>query len=717
MSAILHLFSRPILVLTLLAAFVTTLCSGQVSVLTQHNDIERTGQNLSETLLTPANVNPNNFGLLFKQQVDGAIVGQPLYVPGLQFPSGLHNVIYVATQHDSVYALDADSNQGANASPLWMVHYSNPVPADEDHWVCGNGGYTEIGIMGTPVIDPSSNTIYFVAKTIEQGTYNFRLHALDLITGVEKFGGPAIINATVQTNEGPYSLNQAYHFQRPGLLLLNGNIYIGFGSNGCDEFDYRGWLLAYSASTLQQTGVYLTTPDGAKGALWAAGGGVAADASGFVYFATGNGTFDIGTGGTDLGDSILKMFPVEQGYTVKDYFTPYNQATLQMNDLDLGSGGMMILPDQSGQHTHELVGGGKGGTLYLVDRDNMGQFNPVTDLVVQEFVGITPSIKTTPAYWNGNIYLSGQKDYVKRFTISGGQMSSGPVDQSPFINVDRGPSLSVSANGNTNGILWVMVHGTPVLYAFDATNLTNELYDTTLAPQQRDRLAATSKYVVPTVADGRVYVGGVKILNVFGLLPALSISGGNNQSGTVGTALPLALSFRAADSYTGAPQAGVSVSCKDAGAGGKLSNPAGVTDANGNFSTNYTLPNRSQVVTITCKAKGLASAFYTETAITGPAKTMQSWSGNKQTAPVNTPLPQPLVVKVIDAHNNPVAGVVITFTDGGIGGSFSNTTATTDSTGLAQTNYTTPPTPGSYKLTVTSGSLKPCRFQVTVTAN
>jgi len=700
-----------------LAGVLSVVCFAQVSVLTQHNDNARTGQNLSEIRLTPANVNANNFGILFNHPVDGAIVGQPLYVPNLQFSSGLHNVIYVATQNDTIYAFDAGSNQGANASPLWSVHYSNPVPADEEHFVCGNGGYTQIGIMGTPVIDPATNTIYFVAKTIEQGTYYFRLHALDLITGVEKFGGPSIITATVQTHEGPYSLTPAYYFQRPGLLLLNGNIYIGFGSNGCDEFDYRGWVLAYSSSTLQQTGVYLTTPDGAKGALWAAGGGIAADSAGFLYFSTGNGTFDVGMGGTDLGDSILKMSPVEQGFTVKDYFTPFDQARLQVSDLDLGSGGIMVLPDQGGTHPHELVGGGKAGTLYLADRDNMGQFNPATDLVVQEFVAITPSIKTTPAYWNGNVYLSGQKDYVKRFTISNGLMSSAPVDHSAFLNNDRGPSLSISANGINNGILWVMVHGTPILYAFDGNDLTHELYDTTQALQQRDSLTAIPKYVVPTVADGRVYVGGVKTLNVFGLLPALAVTGGNNQSGTVSTTLPVPLGLHAADSYTGTVRAGVSVSCKDNGASGKFSNPAGVTDANGDFSTTYTLPNKAQVVNITCKAKGFASAFFTETATLDAAKTMQKVSGNNQTAPVNTQLPAPLVVRVVDAHNNPVAGVSVTFSDGGIGGSFSNPTGTSDSSGLVQTNYTTPPTAGSYKLTVKSSGLKTIRFAVTVTAN
>jgi len=707
-----------ILLIVSASALLPLYCNGQASVLTHHNDNGRTGQNLNETMLTPANVNAASFGRLFNQPVDGSIVGQPLYVPNVRMSDGTtHNVVFVATQHDSVYAFDADNNIGTNADPLWTVHYSNPVPEDDEHFGCGTPGYTEVGITGTPVIDPASSTLYVVSKTIENKVYFFRLHALDLASGAEKFGGPMPINATVQTSQGTITFNPPYQMQRPALLLLKGTVYIGFGSNGCDAFDYHGWLFGYSASTLQQQGIFVSTPGGLKGALWAAGGGPAADSQGFIYISTGNGTFDVGMGGTDLGDSMVKLNTVQKGFTVQDYFTPYDQATLFANDLDLGSGGLVVLPDQSGSHKHELVGGGKEGTLYLIDRDEMGQFNAVTDLVVQEFPHVTTSIKTVPAYWNGKIYLSGQKDYLKMFTLSGGVMSSDPVQQTSVFFSDRGPSLSISANGNNDGILWVMSHGSPILYAFDATNLSNQLWDTTQALQLRDRIASTSRFVTPTVVNGKVYLGGVKLLNVFGLLPSLAITSGDGQSGTIGTALSAPLTMRATDSYTQAGIPGVSLSCKDGGAGGTLSNPTGVTDSFGNFTTTYTLPVKAKTVTITCKATGYASSIFTETAVAGAAHAIRVFSGNLQTAPVNTMLAAPLVVKVVDSHFNPVPGAVVTFSDGGKGGTFTTTTTTTDVSGLAQTSYTTPGAPGTVRITAGTGSLKPCGFKITVTAN
>jgi hypothetical protein len=707
-----------VLVLALFVSALVPLCAyGQVSVLTHHNDVARTGQNLNETILTPANVNVGSFGKLFVQHVDGSIVGQPLYVPDVQFQDGtIHNAVYVATQHDSVYAFDADDNLGSNAAALWTVHYSLPILEDDQHFGCGTPGYTEVGIMGTPVIDPTTSTLYLVSKTLEKGVYFFRLHALDLGSGTEKFGGPMPINATVQTGQGTIDFDPSIQLQRPALLLLDGAVYIGFGSNGCDVYDYHGWLLAYSASTLQQLGVFITTPLGSKGSIWASGGGPAADSKGFIYLSTANGTFDFSSGGTDFGDSFLKLSTVQNGFTVQDYFTPYNQADLGSNDLDLGSGGLVVLPDQKGTHHHEVVGGGKAGTLYLVDRDAMGGFNAVTDLIVQEFPAITPSIKTVPAYWNGNIYLSGQKDYIKMFSLDRGAMSSQPVQQTSVIFNDRGPSISISANGSSNGILWAVLHGTPILYAFDATNLSNELYDTTQALKVRDKIPSTSRFVVPTIVNGKVYVGGVNQLNIFGLLPSFSITSGNNQSAVVGTTLSIPLGMQATDAYTHAGLSGITVTCRDGGAMGKFSNPVGVTDSSGNVSTNYTLPPKAKTVTITCTAFGYVPAEFTETGVAGPPNVIKQFSGNKQSAPVNTPLPEPLVVSVIDVHFNPIEGAVVTFSDGGKGGSFSSSSVTTDASGHAATSYTTPGTAGVVKITATTGSLKPASFTETVTA-
>jgi len=691
---------------------------GQASVLTHHNDVGRTGQNLNEIILTPANVNASLFGKLFVQKVDGSIVGQPLYVPNVQLPNGTtHNVVYVVTQHDSVFAFDADNILGGNASPLWTVNYPKSVPDDAANYGCGGVGYTEVGIMGTPVIDPTTNTLYLVSKTLVTGDYYFTLHALDITSGAEKFGGPVQINATVQTSQGQIEFTPAYQLQRPALLLLNGTVYIGFGSNGCDTYSYHGWLMAYSASTLQQQGVFITTPGGSKGSLWGSGGGPAADDEGFIYVSTANGTFDFSAGGTDFGDSMLKLNTAQNGLTVFDYFTPYNQETLDDSDLDLGSGGLMVLPDQTGgTYTHELVGGGKQGTLYLVDRDAMGEYNPVADNVLQEFVGITHAIKTVPAYWNGNIYLSGQDDYIKMFSLTSGAMSSAPVQQTSVSFNDRGPSISISANGTSDGILWAILHGTPVLYAFDATNLSSELYNTTQALKLRDRILSTSRYVVPTIVNGKVYVGGLTDLYVFGVLPSLAISAGNNQSGTEGTTLPIPLSMQATDSYTQAGIPGVTVTCTDPGAGGKFNPSSGVTDSSGNFSTSFTLGVKALTATITCAATGYTSAVFTEVSVAGAPYVIKQFSGNAQSAPIDTQLPAPLVAVVQDAHANPVSGVTVTFSDGASGGSFTNSTVTTDVYGHATTFFTSPSKAGTVKITATTGTLKPASFSVTVTA-
>jgi hypothetical protein len=690
---------------------------GQASVLTHHNDVARTGQNLNETILTPANVNANTFGKLFTQPVDGSIVGQPLYVPNVKFANGtVHNVVYVATQHDSVYAFDADNNIGSNATPLWTVNYPKSIPEDTANYGCGTPGYTEVGIMGTPVIDPTTDTLYVVSKTLETGQYFFRLHALDITSGAEKFGGPMAINATVQSSVGPIVFTPSIQLQRPALLLLNGTVYIGFGSNGCDAFSYHGWLFAYSAATLQQQGVFITTPGGTKGSIWGSGGGPAADDEGYIYVSTANGTFDFSIGGTDFGDSFLKLSTVQNGFTMQDYFTPFNQATLDSDDLDLGSGGLLILPDQTGTHKHEVVGGGKQGTLYLVDRDEMGEFNTAADVVVQEFVAITPSIKTVPAYWNGNVYLAGQQDYIKMFTLTGGYMSSQPVQETSVLFNDRGPSISISANGTNDGILWAVLHGTPILYAFDATNLSNELYNTTQALKLRDRILSTSRFVVPTIVNGKVYVGGLNALYAFGILPSLSISAGNNQAAAITTTLSVPLSMQATDAYSQAGIPGITVSCKDGGASGKFSSATGVTDSSGNVSTTYTFGVKARTVTITCTATSYVSAVFTETAVPGPASIIKQVSGSKQSAPVDTQLAAPLVAVVVDAHSNPIQGAVVTFSDGGKGGIFSVNIATTNVSGQAQTSYTTPGTAGVVKVTATTGSLKPASFTVTVTA-
>jgi hypothetical protein len=436
---------------------------------------------------------------------------------------GVHNTVYVATQHDSVYAFDAD---GKVSGPLWHVSFINAsatsVPTGDVSDDAFPGG--EIGITSTPVIDPVGGTIYVVAYTKENGQYVYRLHALDLTSGAEKFAGPVIIQASVagtgdeNNGQGQVPFDAGMHLQRPGLLLLNGVVYIGFGSHA-DNPPWHGWLLAYNATTLQQVAVFNTTPNGSYGALWGSGCAPAADANGNIYAATGNGTFDVSAGGVDYGDSVLKLNPGT--LTVLDWFSPFNTDFLSESDNDLGSGGTMLLPDQSGPHQHLLVVAGKEGRIYLINRDNLGHFNSVADTqIVQELVGaINNNNLTTPAYWQGNVYYASQNDSLKMFTLSNGLLSTSAVAASPESFGYAGASPAISANGSNNGILWVIdtSHAAAVLRAYDPTNVSHELYNSTQAGA-RDTLGPAVKFIVPTVFNGKVYAGTATELDVLGLL-------------------------------------------------------------------------------------------------------------------------------------------------------------------------------------------------------
>ncbi|MBZ5706071.1 MAG: pyrrolo-quinoline quinone [Acidobacteriia bacterium] len=506
----------------------------QVSVTTFHNDNSRSGQNTSETILTPANVNVNTFGKLFSQTVDAYVYAQPLYVPNVSIPGkGTHNVVYVATEHDSVYAFDADDNTGSNASPLWQASFINPSKGITTV-SSGDVGCTdlvpEIGVTGTPVIDTTTGTLYVVAKTKERGKFFQRLHALDITTGAEKFGGPATIQAKVK-GTGDGSMNGFVHFdplrngQRPGLLLQNGSVYISWASH-CDNGPYHGWVISYDAQTLKQNGAWNATPNGGLGGFWASGAGIAADAGFNLYVATGNGTFDKNTGGSDFGDSIIKLLPpTANRFRPSDYFTPYNQQTLNIEDADLGSGGVLLLPDQTGPHKHLLVQAGKEGTIYLIDRDHMGHFNPNNnDQIVQSLDTAVGGMWAMPAWWNNNLYFGGSDDFVKTFTFNPptGMLSTAPASESAVFIGFPGPTPSVSANGSNNGILWVLQtddygSGSATLRAFDAMNLANELYNSTQNPS-RDDAGGAVKFTLPTIANGKVYVPAVQEVSVYGLL-------------------------------------------------------------------------------------------------------------------------------------------------------------------------------------------------------
>jgi hypothetical protein len=377
--------------------------------------------------------------------------------------------------------------------------------------------------------------MYVEAKSKKaDGTYVHRLHMLDITTGAEKSQGPAVITATVPgTSDGGTTItfNPLYHHNRPGLLLVNGTVYLGYASH-CDGFPYHGWIFAYSASTLTQTAVFLTTPNGVEGAggIWMSGAGIAADANGNIFTATGNGSVD---GATDFGDTVLKLVSNGTAISVADYFTPFDQGSLDNLDWDLGSGGVVLLPDQPGNHLHELVQAGKGGTIYLIDRDQMTVNNlhycsgcTSDPQIVEEIpnAGVAAWQFGTPAYWNNTVYFGGSSDVLKAYSLSNGLLGASPSSSSTTSFGFPGPTPAISANGNTNGIVWAIdssqsaTPGPAVLHAYDATNVANEFWSSSQDSNNRDMAGNAVKFTVPTVANGKVYIGTQTEVDVYGLL-------------------------------------------------------------------------------------------------------------------------------------------------------------------------------------------------------
>ncbi|HTW57383.1 MAG TPA: hypothetical protein VMD99_04610 [Terriglobales bacterium] len=608
-------------VLVLLLVMLCAASSAQVSVLTHHNDLSRTGQNLSETYLTPSVVNVERFGQLFSQSLDGMAVAEPLYVPNLQINGATHNVVFIVTLHDGVYAFDADSNTGSNASPLWYTSLIDPpnvttVPIGDQG--CVGHNFTEMGILGTPVIDPTSETMYLVAKTLESGNYVFRLHALNILTGQEMFGGPVEIQASYTDSAGKVvTFTQQHRMNRPALLEYNGVIYIEFGTMGCKGAPpSTGWMMAYSASTLQQLAVLDVGPtQSATPGIWMAGAGPSVDSSGNIYLATGEGMFDYGVGGLDYGDTLMKVNLNSTGFNLVDYFTPYNQAYLSENDLDLGSGTLVLLPPQPGPYPNLGVIAGKEGTIYLINQASLGEYNPVADQVVQE-VPFNPNevinLDGQGIYWNQNLYFGGVGDGgvgipVEMFSLSNGLLSTSPVATTAksyaFFSL-----LSISANGENNGILWGVEQQKTgsTLVALNATNL-EPLYE---SPQ----FNLTLHFDTPMIDNGKVYVTTQNSVVVMGLLNETLISGGNNQTSGVGTTLAKPLSVRILNPYSGAVMPGVTVNFSDGGSGGSFSDASPVTNSEGYAFTAYTLPGQAGVYKITATNAGFTTAHFTETA-------------------------------------------------------------------------------------------------------
>ena len=498
--------------------------TAQISVLTFQYDNTRAGVNRRETVLTPVNVNSTSFGRLFSNAVDGYIYGQPLYLANVEIPGkGTRNVVYVATQRDSVYAFDADA-QGA---PLWQVNFLGAGVTSVPNADVGCSQIVpEIGITSTPVIDADAGTIFVVAMTKESGNYVHRLHSLDVTTGAEKAGSPVVIQAAYPgTADGGNTVvfQPRNYKQRPGLLLLDGIVYLAWSSH-CDIGRYHGWLMAYDAQTLHQVAVYNNTPNGNQGAFWNGGAAPAVDENGNIYVVGGNGSFDYATGGRNLGESYIKLS--SRSLAVQDYFAPFNYASLNQRDLDVGSAGVALLGDEAGSaaHPHLMTGAGKEGRLYLLDRDSLGQWRNATadsQIVASSGAGAIGAVFGNPAYFNHSIYICGSGDNLKAYSVWNAVLSSQPSSVSAARFGSPGCLPTISSDGVGNAIAWVL-DAANMLHAYDARNLGNELYNSN-QNAARDAMGRYVKFTVPMVANGKVYVGTQNSLIVYGLLPGAAV--------------------------------------------------------------------------------------------------------------------------------------------------------------------------------------------------
>jgi hypothetical protein len=544
-----------------------------VTVPTWRYDLTHAGQNTSETALTPTNVNTSSFGKLFSLPVDRTVYAQPLYVPGLTMSDGLvHNVLFVATENDSIYAFDADSNGGANANPIWQVSlltaaHGAGAGATSVPWE--DSGSPDVaptvGVTGTPTINPATNTLYVVAATKENGIYFSRLHAINILTGAEQPNSPVEITATVAgtgngSSGGKLTFSPLWENQRTALNYYNGYVYFGYGAHG-DNGPWHGWLFAYNATTLAQSAVVCLSPNGYGSGVWEAGAGMPIDedaAGGRMFLATGNGTHSAYpplSATTELGESIVDFNLANGGLTLADSFTAFNYQTLNDADLDVGSGGVLMVPDQPGAYPHILVQSGKEGRIVVLNRDQLGGYAAAggssNTNALQDIDNAIKGLWSTPAYWNGNVYIWGDGDVPKLFKLNSGVMDTVPSSQSPITSAFPSPSFSVSSNGTQDGIAWAVrsdqfnTHGAAVLYAWSAADLTTPLYESD-TNSKRDAAGAANKFSIPMVTNGKVYVAANGQVDVYGLFngepnavaPVITPDGGTfsaSQSVTLST--------------------------------------------------------------------------------------------------------------------------------------------------------------------------------------
>ncbi|HJT56009.1 MAG TPA: hypothetical protein VJ761_05915 [Ktedonobacteraceae bacterium] len=512
-------------------------------MLTYKNDNLRSGQNDAETILNTHNVNASQFGKLASYPVDARVYAQPLFVPHLTINGMQHNVVFVATENDSVYAFDAD--QTTSTQPLWHTHLlpSGETPLSSNDAYCSDIGGKVIGITGTPVIDAKTQTLYVVGASKKGKTLFSRLYALNITTGKQKPHSPANITASLPGNgpgsaHGQIAFNPKRENQRAALLLSQGVVYIAWGSF-CDNPHYYGWLMGYNASTLKQTAIYNPEQDNGQGGIWQSGAGLAADNQGNIYLITGEGDFDLNTGGPHAGDSVLKL-STQHGLHVIDSFTPFNQVCMNWFNQDFGSGGPLLLPNAS-----EVIAGGKEGRIYVLNRFHLGGYTSIpgacdhlsqtnVDTVVQELPANTAAggIWGSPAYWHSAhgdfVYVSGSQDpYVKAFALTNGRLSDQPSSESTLqeskdlqpLHISGNPVVSCNGTQPGTGIVWLIDRSQGILRAYDASNLADQLYASNQNPS-RDGIGQQHviKFSVPTVYDGKVFVGTDNSLLVYGLL-------------------------------------------------------------------------------------------------------------------------------------------------------------------------------------------------------